>query len=254
MKLPLPRGRALLGAILFGALNFGGSYAFMYYGLEKVQPGMSMVILALVPLFTLIFAIAHRQETFRWRAMLGALVAVGGIALVFRQQLRTAVPFLSLLAVILGAVCIAEAGVIAKDFPRSHPITTNAIGMSVGAIILFLMSILWHENLVMPVRTATWIALIYLILFGTCAVFILILYILKRWPASTISYQFVLMPFVTLTASAWLTHETLNPILLVGAALVLMGVFIGVRSSPKRKAVGGIPAGNMDEAMSRIIK
>src|SRR5512136_326636 len=50
MKLPLPRGRALLGAILFGALNFGGSYALIYYGLRNVQPGMGQVILALVPL------------------------------------------------------------------------------------------------------------------------------------------------------------------------------------------------------------
>jgi drug/metabolite transporter (DMT)-like permease len=213
-----------------------------------------VVILALVPLFTLIFAIAHRQETFRWRAMLGALVAVGGIALVFQQQLRTSVPFFSLLAVILGAACIAESGVIAKGFPRSHPITTNAIGMSVGAIILFLMSIFWHEKLVMPVRTTTWIALIYLILFGTCAVFIMFLYILKRWPASRISYQFVLMPFVTIAASAWLTHEALSPILLAGAALVLMGVFIGVLSLPKRQPVGGLPVAGMDESMAKIIK
>src|SRR5512136_436218 len=63
LKLPLPRGRALIGAILFGVLNFGGSYAFIYYGLRKVQPGMGQVILALVPLFTLIFAVSHRQET-----------------------------------------------------------------------------------------------------------------------------------------------------------------------------------------------
>ena len=237
LKLPFPKGRSLLGAILFGVFNFGASYAFLYLGLEKVKPGMTQVILALVPLFTLIFAILHRQETFRWNAMLGAVLALGGVAVVFREQLQENVPIFSLLAVLLGSVFIAESSVIAKSFPRNHPITTNAIGMVTGAIILYCMSLIWKEPQVLPVKTTTWIALIFLILIGSCAVFILFLYILKHWPASRLSYQFVLLPFVTVTASAWLTHEKLSPVLLVGAALVLLGVFIGAIFSPRKKTI-----------------
>jgi drug/metabolite transporter (DMT)-like permease len=235
LKLPFPKGRSLLGAIVFGVINFGASYAFLYLGLQKVKPGMTQVILALVPLFTLIFAILHRQETFRWNAMLGAILALGGVAIVFGEQLRENVPIFSLLAVMLGSVCIAESSVIAKSFPRNHPITTNAIGMITGAIILYSMSLIWKEPQILPVKTTTWIALIFLILIGSCTVFILFLYILKHWTASTFSSQFVLLPFVTLTASAWLTHEKLSPVLLVGAVLVLMGVFFGVLFSPQKE-------------------
>lgn len=234
-KLPFPKGRSLLGAIIFGALNFGASYAFLYQGLEKVKPGMTQVILALVPLFTLLFAILHRQETFRWNAMLGAILALGGVAIVFSEQLQEHVPIFSLLAVLLGSVCIAESSVIAKSFPRNHPITTNAIGMIIGAIILYTMSLIWKEPQVLPVKTTTWIALLFLILIGSCTVFILFLYVLKHWSASTFSYQFVLLPFVTLTASAWLTHEKLSPVLLAGAVLVLMGVYFGALFSPGKK-------------------
>ena len=247
MRLPMPKGRGLLGAFLFGALNFGGSFAFIYWGLVKVQGGMAQVILALVPLFTLFFAIAQHQETFSWRALLGALLSVAGIALVFLVQVRAHVPILSLLAVVMGAVCFAEASVIVKAFPKGHPIMTNAIGMATGALLLFLISILWRETLVLPVRTATWAALIYLILFGSCAVFILYLYILKRWTASAISYSFVLLPFVTLIASAWLTHERLSPVLLAGAALVLVGVFLGGISSLKKQPLAQPPAAKMED-------
>ena len=130
LKLPIPRGRALMGAILFGALNFGASYAFIYFSLIKVQPGMSAVILATGPIFTLLFTLLHHQESFRWRALLGSLLAVSGVALVFREELKIAVPFIYLGAMVLGAACIAEANVIAKGFPKNHPITTNAIGMA----------------------------------------------------------------------------------------------------------------------------
>jgi drug/metabolite transporter (DMT)-like permease len=237
LKLPFPRGKALLGAILFGALNFGFSYAFLYYAIQKVQPGMAQVILALMPLFTLIFAVSHRQENFRWLGLLGALLAFGGIAVVFSEQVRTNVPLFSLLAVAMGAACLAEAGVVAKLFPKSHPITTNAVGMLAGSIILFAMSLLWHEKLALPEKAATWAAVLFLILFGSGLLFFLVLKILKLWPASTVSYAFVLFPFISLTASARLSHEALNPILLVGAALVLTGALIGIITPQKKLAL-----------------
>jgi drug/metabolite transporter (DMT)-like permease len=252
LKLPIPRGRGLLGSMIYGALNFGASYAFIYYGLGNVQPGMAQVILALVPLFTLIFAILHRQESFRWRAILGTLLAAGGIAIVFGEQLQANVPVLSLAALVFGAICISESSVIAKGFPSNHPITTNAIGMSIGAIILFGMSLIWREPQVLPVKTKTWIALAYLILLGSCIAFILFLYVLKYWTASTLSYQFVLMPFVTISASAWFVGEKLNSILLVGAVLVLLGVYFGVLYKPRKKAEKPLPITSAGDSETEI--
>jgi len=59
-RLPLPRGRALMGVLIFGTLQFGINYALMYWSLLKVPAGMFQVILALVPLLTFFFAIIHR--------------------------------------------------------------------------------------------------------------------------------------------------------------------------------------------------
>lgn len=246
LKLPLPKGRGLIGAMVYGALNFGGGYAFIYYGLGKVQPGMAQVILALVPLFTLLFAILHRQEHFSWRAMFGTLLAAAGIAFVFGEQLQINVPVLSLLALVFGAIFLSESSVVAKKFPANHPITTNAIGMSMGSVILFGLSLLRHEPLILPVKAKTWFSLAYLILFGSCVAFILFLYVLKKWTASGLSYQFVFLPFVTLTASALLSGEKLNSILIVGAVLVLLGVYIGVLYKPRKNAAEPLafPAAN----------
>lgn len=227
LHLPIPRGRALLGTLLYGILNIGASFAFIYWGLQVVQAGMSQTILALVPLLTMFFAIAHRQEKFRWQALVGALLALGGVALVFGEQLQADVPLLSLLAVLLGAACMAESGVIMKGFPKSHPITTNALAMAVGSIILLSISYITGESQAMPTLLSTWIALAYLIVFGSCVVFILFLYVLKRWTASATSYMFVLLPFVTVAASARLTGERVSLAFLIGGALVLAGVYIG---------------------------
>lgn len=240
-KLPIPRGKALGGAVIYGILNFGVCYALLYYGLKDVLPGMTQVLLALVPLFTVFLTIVHRQETFRWRALLGSLLAVGGIALVFREQVKMHVPVLSLLAVVGGAACFAEAGVFAKGLKQSHPVTTNAIGMASGSLLLLVLSLAWGENRVLPKLPTTWAALAFLIVIGSCTAFMLALYTLRHFSASTLSYQFVLMPFVTLTASAWLVGEQLSPILIAGAGLVLLGVFFGVLYSPRKQVFEPMP-------------
>jgi drug/metabolite transporter (DMT)-like permease len=242
-KLPLPRGKAWLGAVLFGFFNFGGSYALIYYGLQTVQAGMGQVIMALVPVFTLLFAVAHRQETFRWRGLLGSLLAMVGIAFVFQEELHANIPLLSILAIVLGAIFIAEGNVVIKFFPHSDPITTNVVGLTVGTIFLFGLSLLKGEPLVLPVQTTTWAALIYLVIFGTSILFLLVLNLLKVWSASATAYIFVVLPFVSLAGSAWLANEKLSPILLVGAMLVIAGTLIGIQKSRKKTLAMVAPAG-----------
>jgi len=227
LRLPLPRGRNLLGAFLFGALGTGINYALMYWALESLQAGMSMVILALVPLLTFLFACLHKQEAFSWKSIAGSLLAVGGIVTIIAGQINAQLPILPLLAVVAAAACFAESTVIIKIFPQSHPITTNAIALSMGAVILFVLSLLWREQPVIPTQSVTWISLVYLIIFGSVVTFILTVYVIKNWSASAASYQFVLFPFVTITMGSWLANETINTALLLGGLLVLAGVYIG---------------------------
>ena len=237
-RVPLPRGRALAGVLIFGVLGFAASYALGYWALLRVQAGMAQVILALVPLLTLLLALLHGLESFHWRGLFGALLAVAGIAIMFGSPVNAAVPLPSLLAILAGAACIAEAGIVIKWFPPSHPAATNALAMATGTGILMALSALWHEPWVIPNMPATWAALAYLVLVGSVPVFLLYLFVLKRWPASSASYQFVLFPFVTVTLSAWLEKEPVTLALLLGGALVLAGVYVGAlaQSPGKQKA------------------
>jgi len=232
-RLPLPKGRALIGVLIFGTLQFGVNYALMYWSLLEVPAGMFQVILALVPLLTFFFAIIHRQETFQWKVLLGGLLATAGIVIVFRNQLSANVPLLSLLAIVLASACSAEAIVLFKTFPKAHPVTTNAVAMGWGAFILFTGSFLFRETPTLPNLSATWLAVGYLILFGSVGTFVLALYVLSHWTASAGSYQLVLMPIVTILLASWIAHEELTVTLLIGGVFVLIGVYVGALMPPE---------------------
>jgi drug/metabolite transporter (DMT)-like permease len=139
----LPRGRAAAGALIYGLLGFGLSYALLYIALVELPAGTSSLILAVTPLFTLILAVAHRQESFSRRGLVGAALAVVGIAILSGGSLGSEFPLPYLLAAVLGAVCIAESSVIVKSFPRTDPITTNAVGMGAGTVLLAIGSLVF---------------------------------------------------------------------------------------------------------------
>ncbi|MBB1246436.1 DMT family transporter [Streptomyces durbertensis] len=226
-RLVLPRGRALAGAVLFGLLNFGLTFALTYYALVRLHAGLTQTILALVPLAALLLAVAQRQERLRPAAVAGTLVAVAGVALVTQAPLRSSVPVLSVLAMLGAVLCLAQAAVLVRRLPKVHPVTMNAVGMTAAALALFAGSFVAGDRWELPARAATWWALGYLVVAGSVLTFVLYLFVIGRWGASRAAYVFVLVPVVTIVLSAWLDDEPLTGYLLFGAPLILLGVYLG---------------------------
>lgn len=228
LRAGMPRGRALVGAVLYGILGFGAPFALAYYGLQKVSGGLGAVLLATVPLLTFAFALAHRQERFRWGGLAGGILAVSGIAVIFRDGFGSGVPVGSLLALLASAACFAEVAIVVKAFPRVHPASLNAIGLAIGGMMILALSFLVGEAHVLPELARTWIAQIYLIGLGSIAVFSLYIYVLHRWTASAVSYEGVLIPLVAIVLAVWLQDERITWAFAGGSILVLLGVYLGV--------------------------
>jgi drug/metabolite transporter (DMT)-like permease len=233
LRLGLPRGRALVGAVLFGLLNFGGAFALAYYALVELHAGFGQIVLALVPLATLLLAVVWRQERLRGTAIAGVLLAAAGIALMSRAPLRESVPIVSVLAALGSALLFAQAAVLVRRFPAVHPVTINAVGMASGAALLVAGSVLVGESLAVPRSGETWLAIGYLVVVGSVVVFLLYVFVLRYWPASRATYTFVLIPFVTVLLSTWLDDEPLGAGLVLGGLLVVAGVYFGaLRQAP----------------------
>jgi drug/metabolite transporter (DMT)-like permease len=239
----VPRGKSLRGAALYGLLGFAAAYGFLYSAIRQVPAGTLMVLVALTPLFTFGLAILHRQETFRVRGLIGALISLAGVALVFFDQIGADVPLSSMLLVLLGTVAVAESGVVAKGIPKSDPFATNAVAMLAGALVLLMLSLWAGEPFALPATTPTWIAIGYLIVLGSVAMFALYIFTLQRWTASAVSYVTLLMPLVTVALAALFFDERITPTFVLGSAIILAGVYIGafLTPSPRRAPSSSLP-------------
>jgi drug/metabolite transporter (DMT)-like permease len=227
MRLPFPRGRALAGAMVFGALMFGATFGLAYYALVRIHAGLGQTLLALVPLATLLLAVAQRQERLRAAAVAGTLLSLVGIALISGLSERESVPLLSLLAVLGAVFCFSQATVLVRHFPPVHPVTLNTLGMATGALVLIALSLLFDESIAVPEQAETWLALAYLVAIGSGVVFVLYVVVIRLWSASRAAYGFVITPVVTVLLSAWLDDEPITAGLVFGGVLVLVGVYVG---------------------------
>ena len=81
MRLPMPSGRALAVAMIYGALAFFLGFALFYWGTQRVPAGVASVIMGAVPLLTFLLACAQGIEPFRARAR-RALLAITGVAVI----------------------------------------------------------------------------------------------------------------------------------------------------------------------------
>lgn len=238
-----PRGRSLIGAMVYGTVGFAGFFGFLYPGLREAPAGTAGVLLALTPLFTFGLAIVHRQERFQVQGLLGALIALAGVGVIFAEQVSAHVPIGSLALIVAGVLCVAESGVIVKLIPRSDPFATNAVAMLTGAVLLFGLSFVTNESKIVPALAVTWIALGYLVVLGSVALFSLFVFALQRWRASAVSYTTLLMPLVTLSLASLLTGEPVSPWFAVGGAVMLLGVYFGafLKIRPQRSSATSAP-------------
>jgi drug/metabolite transporter (DMT)-like permease len=242
MRLAVPRGKMLALTALYGFFVVTLSYALMYWALTRVTAGTGAVVLAMVPLVTTLLAASQRLEKLAWRTLLGAMIAFGGIIWMTVGADGLVIPLDGLIAILAASFTIAQSVIFGKHVSGNHPVITNAVGMSIGAPLLLVFSLIVGETWVVPSQAETIAAVSYLVLLGSVGMFILTLLVVRRWTASAMSYAFVLFPVVTMLAEAWLLDEPLTMRSVIGAIAVMAGVWFGALSRTDSEPATEAPA------------
>jgi drug/metabolite transporter (DMT)-like permease len=233
---PAPRGRELLGTVLFGVIAFTLAYFFLYQAIGDAGSGTTMTVLAIVPLLTVLLSVVHGIERPRLLGVVGALIAAAGIVIVALDQVSLDVPLIAFALLLFAAISQAESVVIVKRLPPGDPVAANALGMLLGGSLLIAVSLVAGEPLALPTEPDTLLGMAYLIGPGSIGVFMLALYVLARWTASATSYAFLLFPLVAIVLGAVLFAEPVRPSFLLGGAIVVVGVYIGAIYRPEASA------------------
>jgi len=229
----LPRGAALRAALGYGVAQFGLNLPLLYWGERVVPSGLAAVVYATLPLSSALIARAFGLERLTAAKLLGAIVALGGVAVLFSSALRAQASPLGLGAIFAGATSAGLGTVLLKRGPRQDPFGANAVGCAVGAPIAAAFSLARGESHVLPTTFASAWPLLYLTVGGSVGAYVIMAWLVGRWSVSRTAYVTVIVPVIALGLGALVRHEPLAAASLGGAALILAGLVLGMR--PERR-------------------
>ena len=249
-RFPLPRRLTDYSLLaLTGFLIFGVNYALVFWGEQHVSSGLAAILQATIPSFGLVFAhFMLPAEQMRWERVAGAMLALGGVALLCLKLLdfHGLMAFWGGVAIVVGAAAAAYANVLIKARRTQFvPAVMAAWQMLFGLVPLLLLG-LWTEGNPFHFHW-TRIAvgcLLYLALIGSVLAFLLFYWLLNRVAVTNLLTISLITPPLAVAFGWLVAGETLSRWALLGAVLVLSGValILWKSSSPEAKASPAIDA------------
>src|SRR5436190_770937 len=100
-----------------GVLMFAVNYGLLFWGELHVSSGLAAVLQATIPIFGMVFAhLMLPDEPLRLQKLLGAVLAVGGVAMICERLLGFSglMAFWGGLGIVFGAACAAFSNVLLK--------------------------------------------------------------------------------------------------------------------------------------------
>lgn len=234
-RMPLPRRHDLPKILLLGLLGVTIYHLGLNYGEVTVTAGAASLMIAAVPIFTALLAVAFLKERLRPVGWAGILVSFAGVALVSLGEGEGVGFDPRAVLVLLAAVSGAHYFVLQKPLLRvygSLRLTTYAIWAGTVPLLVFLPGTLRSVG---TASFAATISVVYLGVFPAAIAYLTWNYALARSPASLVASFLYLPPVLTiLIAWVWI-GELPTALTVVGGAVAVLGVFVvNTRGRPAR--------------------
>jgi drug/metabolite transporter (DMT)-like permease len=225
---PAPTWQQWKAAAIIGVLLLScGNGAVTVAEHAGVASGVAALAVATVPLFTLLFGYfwGARNTRLEWAGIFMGLIGIAMLNLGSNLQSSP----LGAALLIFAAAAWAFGSVLSRHLPLPQGAMASAAEMLIGGVVLMIGSVLSGEHLQALPPIEGWIALMYLVVFGSIVAFNAYMYLLKHVrPAAATSYAYV-NPAVAVLLGIVFAGETIGleealAMTVIIGAVVLIGL------------------------------
>lgn len=219
--------RESLPSVVFGVLN-GISYGLVYWGEQFISSGLTAILNASLPFFSIIFAYFLIGEKLTLQKTVGTIVGFIGVLLLFYQGLgdlhstRTA----GQLAIVGASAVYALAGVHVKKRSTIKPLVAVTIQMFFAALVILAVAVPAEYGHSFRFAWAGIFAFLYLSLVGSALAFYLYNTLILRIEVTKLGYISMVTPAVAAVIGAVMLRERMQWQSVLGLLIILTGMAI----------------------------
>ena len=228
------RGCALLGFLLPAAGN-----GLVSTGEDLGAPsGIASLLVAAIPLWVIVYRAATGDRPSR-RTTAGVLLGFAGlVGLISAAGIGGDIPIGPCLVIVVASICWSFGSwkMPSLTLP-TDPFVVAVYEMAFGSVFLMLGGALSGEDVIpRSAPTDSWLAWVYLVIFGSLIAFTAYAWVLNAAPISLVATYAYVNPVVAVLLGWLVVSEPITPAILIGGAVVIVGVALVVSAERRTTA------------------
>ncbi len=207
---------------------FGLNYALTYVAETHLASGLVAVLYGTLPFFVFGFAHVMVGERASAATILGASLALGGVATIsLAGSVRGDVVYV--VAAVAASALSGFGNVYLKRYSQAEPLATLPPAMLVAGVAMTVWGVVFERiDRHAATQAQSLLAVAYLAAGGSALAFYLNHWLLKRIDSGIIALSALMVPVIAVAVGAFFAHERLGPRDLAGAAMVIGGVSLAL--------------------------
>jgi drug/metabolite transporter (DMT)-like permease len=235
-----PTWQQIRASIIIGTFFFLIGHGTLHWAEQKVPSGLASLLIASEPIWVfLLSAVAAKQWRLNSTLVAGVFLGFGGVGLLMGRSALTSGSgvFLGSFVILLGAFSWAVGVVYSRRSHLSgHPLLLSALSLLAGSLQLLLAGTLAREYrgfALSSVSLRSWLALAYLVLFGSVVAFTAYNWLLEHYSPTLVAAHTYVNPIVAVLLGWLLAGEVVTVNVLLSSALVIGAVMLVDRGTAR---------------------
>jgi drug/metabolite transporter (DMT)-like permease len=215
--------------LVLGLTNVAVPFFLISWGEKSIDSGVASILDATVPLFTIV--VAHfllHDDKMTAPKVIGLLMGFAGVVILMSKDIgASAGSVLGQIAVIVASVFYAGSSIYARKFTENSSGIFRSVGPLISStLIMWAAAFLFETPIKIPTLPITWIALIWLGVFGSGVAFVMMYYLIHEIGPTRTTMVTYLFPLGGVTLGAIFLDEKLTWQIIAGAILIIASLAV----------------------------
>lgn len=213
---------------LAGAASLIGSQLFTYAATPYLSSGLIALMYGFTPImagFIGIFIFKRNMSTWQWG---GLILAIIGLSTIYLGDSAQMIQPIGIILMLIGIFIYALSMYWVKKINAPVHFMSQATGSILISCLcsICVLPFIWHDIPTALPNLKSLIGLAYAVVMGSVIAMVCYFYLIQRVQAITLSLTTVITPLLALLVGAWLNHEHLTLMTLIGAGVIIIGFIV----------------------------
>ena len=241
----LPTLKDIKHLAVVGILLLGFGNGMVVFAEQWVPSGLTALLISTDPLWIVgIESLLPGGPKLNFKIAIGVLLGLVGVILIFGSNLTAVWDIQYVLGILALMVCVLawSSGTLYSKYKKVsvHPLMGAAVQMTIAGTGLSLLGVIIGEPSYLHLTQNGALSFLYLLIFGSFIAYGSYIYAVANLPVAFVSTYAYINPVIALFLGWVILDENLNYLMIIGAIVILIGVYTVKKGSDARTKLEGL--------------